>query len=195
MHLESFPAWSRRFMELEQLASYMRKYSAGLFPGLWQTAEYGKAALRLGRPRAGVEEVERVWAARESRQDILARDLPPHVWVVLDEAVVRRQIGDGSVMRRQIEHVLNLGDGLNAVVQVLPFSAGGHGAMGGSVTLLDFLDAPRAAYVEGSVSGQLLESPDRVHEIALTYDLLQAAALPPEESRQWLRCAMKEIRT
>ncbi|WAL73134.1 helix-turn-helix transcriptional regulator [Kitasatospora sp. YST-16] len=194
VHLESFPNWSRRFMELEQLASYMRKYVAGSFPGLWQTAEYGRAAIRLGRPRADEEEVERLWAARAARQEMLSGDLPPFLWVVLDEAVVRRWIGGPEVMYRQIEHVLNISRGPNAVVQVLPFNTGGHGAMGGSITLLDFLDAPRVAYLEGAVSGQLLESPEEVHKNALTYDLVQAAALPPQESQEWLLRAMEEIR-
>ncbi|OKJ09320.1 helix-turn-helix domain-containing protein [Kitasatospora sp. CB01950] len=192
-HLENFPQWSRRFMELEQLASYMRKYVAGSFPGLWQTAEYGRAAIRLGRPRADADEVERLWAARAVRQEVLTSDLPPYLWVVLDEAVVRRWIGGPGVMGRQIRHVLDLSDGLHSTVQVLPFSAGGHGAMGGSITLLDFLGAPRVAYVEGAVSGQLLESPEQVHRNALTYDLVQAAALPPQESQRWLLRAMEEI--
>ena len=65
--------------------------------------------------------------------------------------------------------------------------------MGGSITLLDFLDAPRVAYLEGAVSGQLLESPEQVHRNALTYDLVQAAALPPQESQRWLLRVMEEI--
>lgn len=193
-YLENFPDWSRRFMELEALASCMHKYAAGSFPGLWQTAEYGQAAFRLGLPRADDEEIERVWSARASRQSLLTSDQPPLVWVVLDECVIRREIGGPNVMRRQIDHILTLADGPNAVVQVMPFSAGGHGAMGSSITLLDFLDAPRVAYAEGYVVGQLLESPADVQAAALTYDLLQAAALSPEESKAWLRRVMEEFR-
>lgn len=190
---ESFPDWSRRFMELEALAASMRKYAAGSFPGLWQTPAYGRALLRLGLPRADDSEIEVVWAARAARQALRGGDQPPHVWVVLDESVVRRAVGGPEVMRQQIEHVLSLCSGRDAVVQVMPFSAGGHGAMGSSITLLDFLDAPRAAYAEGYVTGQLLESAEDVLGASLTYDLVQAAALSPEESEGWLRRAMEEL--
>ncbi|MFJ1703026.1 helix-turn-helix transcriptional regulator [Kitasatospora sp. NPDC088346] len=191
---EAFPDRSRRFMELEALAASMRKYAAGAFPGLWQTPDYGHAAIRLGRPRAEQDEIEQVWAARAARQRRLTDESPPLVRVVLDESVIRRPVGSPAVMRRQLDHVLTLAEGPHNIVQVLPFSAGGHGAMGGSITLLDFLDAPRVAYAEGSVSGHLLESPDAVLESALTYDLVQAAALSPDESTAWLRRAREDFR-
>ncbi|WP_371497456.1 helix-turn-helix domain-containing protein [Kitasatospora sp. NBC_00374] len=190
---EAFPDWSRRFMELEALAVGMRKYAAGAFPGLWQTPDYGRAAIRLGRPRADRDEIEQVWAARAAWQERLKDDSPPLVWVVLDESVIRRSVGGPEVMRRQLDHVLTLAEGPHSVVQVLPFSAGGHGAMGGSITLLDFLDSPRVAYVEGSISGHLLEAPDAVLESALTYDLVQAAALSPDGSTAWLRHALEDL--
>ncbi|MFF3598608.1 helix-turn-helix domain-containing protein [Kitasatospora indigofera] len=190
---ESFPDWSRRFMELEALASAQRKFANGAFPGLWQTGGYGKRLLELGLPRATPGEIEERWAVRESRQALISGDEPPHIWVVLDEVVVRRPVGGPRTMRDQIDHVLELTAGPDAVVQVLPFAAGGHGSMAGSITLLDFVDAPRAAYVEGYVVGQLVESPREVAEIALTYDFLQAAAMSPQESRAWLRRAMEEF--
>ncbi|GAA2152943.1 helix-turn-helix transcriptional regulator [Kitasatospora kazusensis] len=192
--LEGFPDWSRRFMELEALASTQRKFANGAFPGLWQTRRYGKRLLELGLPRATPDQIEERWSARESRQALLTRDEPPHIWVVLDEVTMRRAVGSPETMREQISHVLDLTDGPNAVVQVLPFSSGGHGSMAGSITLLDFLDAPRAAYVEGYVVGQLLESPEQVAETSLNYDFIQAAALPPKESRTWLRRVMEEFR-
>ncbi|MFK0189393.1 helix-turn-helix transcriptional regulator [Kitasatospora sp. NPDC090308] len=193
-YLEAFPDWSRRFMELEPLASQVWKYAANLFPGLWQTEEYGLAALRLGLPRADSEEIERVWSTRAARQSLLCGDNPPFIWVVLDESVIRRQVGGPAVMARQIEHVLKLADGPHATVQVLPFSAGAHG-VGSSITLLDFLDAPRVVYAEGYGTGQLLDSTAEVQDTALAYTRLQAAALSPEESKPWLRCTMEELLT
>ncbi|WP_380283404.1 helix-turn-helix domain-containing protein [Kitasatospora purpeofusca] len=194
VHSERFPNWSQRFMVLEAVATYMRKYSAGTIPGLWQTAEYARAAFQLGRPRADEAEIERVWSARKARQVILARENPPHMWVVLDEAVIRRSIGGAGVMHRQIEHVLNMVDGPNSEVQVIPFSVGGHGLMGTSLTLLDFLDAPRVAYSEAYWTGQLLESSKEVQAAALIYDHLQAAALPPTESKAWLHRVLEDYR-
>ncbi|QKW18990.1 hypothetical protein HUT16_07860 [Kitasatospora sp. NA04385] len=97
-------------------------------------------------------------------------------------------------MARQIAHVLHLAEGPHSVVQVLPFSAGAHG-MPSSITLLDFLDAPRAVYAEGYGTGQLIESPAEVQAATLAYDLLQAAALSPAESLSWLRSELEDLRT
>ncbi|BAJ31804.1 MULTISPECIES: helix-turn-helix transcriptional regulator [Kitasatospora] len=190
---EGFPEWSRRYVELEALACEIRKYAAATFPGLWQDDEYGLALIRLGNPRAGAEEVARKWASRKARQELLAEEDPPLLWVVLDEAVVRRRVGGPEAMRRQVQHVLDLTEQPGSVVQVMPFAAGGHGALGGSTTLLDFADGPRAAYVEDSVSGRLIESAPQVRHISLTYNFLQAAALSPEDSRDWLRRVKEEI--
>ncbi|MEV4611883.1 helix-turn-helix transcriptional regulator [Kitasatospora sp. NPDC049258] len=190
---EAFPDWSRRFMELEALADTQRKFANGAIPGLWQTPAYGRKLLELGLPRADREQIEERWQARASRQALLSREHPPLIWVVLDESAIRRVVGDPPTMRGQIERILDLADGPNAVVQILPFTAGGHGAMVGSISLLDFRDAPRAAYVEGYAVGQLLEGFDEVAEVALTYDLVQAAALSPTESKAWLRRAWEDF--
>jgi transcriptional regulator with XRE-family HTH domain len=192
VHLESFPDWSRRFLELEGLASEMRLYVSGAFPGLWQTGEYGRALLRVGLPRASDAEVEQAWLRREKRQAILTGDSPPLVWVVLDESVVRRPVGGPAVMRGQINHVLELVAGRQAVVQVLPFTSGGHPLMGSSLTLLSFLDAPRVAYAEGIDTGVLREASAGVMRMALYYDLVSTAALPPPDSVAWLHDAIKD---
>ncbi|GLW53624.1 helix-turn-helix domain-containing protein [Kitasatospora phosalacinea] len=190
---ESFPNWSRRYVELERLAYEMRKYSAGTFPGLWQDDDYGLALIRLGNPRATDEEIARKWASRKARQELLARADPPLMWVVLDEAVIRRPVGGPEAMRRQIQRVLDLTERENSIVQVLPFAAGGHGALGGSTTLLDFTDGPRMAYVEGSDAGQLIDHAPKVRDFSLIYNLLQVRALAPEASREWLHRVQEEI--
>lgn len=68
------------------------------------------------------------------------------------------------------------------IVQVLPFSAGGHAAMDGGLKLMAFSDAPPLAYLDGLGSGQLLDDPASVAGYELTYDLLVASALSPEAS-------------
>ncbi|MEV7216236.1 helix-turn-helix transcriptional regulator [Kitasatospora cineracea] len=190
---ENFPDWSRRFVDLQRLACEIREYAAATFPGLWQDDDYGLALIRLGNPRADAEEIARKWASRKARQELLTREDPPLMWVVLDEAVIRRYVGGPAAMRKQIQHVLDLTAHENSIVQVLPFSAGGHGALGGSVTLLDFTDSPRMAYLEGPDAGQLVDYAPKVRSLSLNYNLLQVKALSPEDSRAWLHRAQKEI--
>ncbi|BAJ31800.1 MULTISPECIES: DUF5753 domain-containing protein [Kitasatospora] len=190
---ESFPEWSRRYVELEPLACEIREFATGTFPGLWQDDEYGPALIRLGNPLATAEEINRKWASRKARQELLTRDSAPLMWVVLDEAVIRRHVGGPEAMRKQIQHVLDLTEGPKSVVQVLPFAAGGHGAMSGTTTLLDFTDNPRVVFVEGSDAGQLIEAEPQVRHTSLIYNLVQVKALSPEDSRAWLHRAKEEI--
>lgn len=68
------------------------------------------------------------------------------------------------------------------IVQVLPFSAGLHAAMGGAIKLMSFDDAPPLSYVEGMGTGLLFDDPATVAHHTLTYDLLTANALSPRKS-------------
>jgi hypothetical protein len=75
---------------------------------------------------------------------------PPRVWAVLDEAAVRRVIGDAAVMRDQLRHLIGLAELPHVAIHVMPFSAGGSGAVGSPVTLLRFPERqiPDTVYLE-----------------------------------------------
>ncbi len=68
------------------------------------------------------------------------------------------------------------------IVQVLPFSAGAHAGMGGSLKLMEFADAPPLCFIEGMDTGKLMDDPAKIARHNLTFSLLQAAALPPQDS-------------
>lgn len=88
----------------------------------------------------------------------------------------------GAAAASALRHVAALVRKHRVIVQVLPFSAGGHAAMGGAVKLMAFEDAPPLAYLEGSGAGQLLDDPAAVARHELAYDLVAASALSPQES-------------
>lgn len=113
------------------------------------------------------------------------------MWVVLDEAAVRRVVDCPDVTREQIRHVIDIARGSNAVVQLLPIDRP-HGAIGGSLTLLHFDDAPRVACLEGVQSGQLIEVTEEVTNMALIYDTLRTEALTPDDSLAWLHRALED---
>ncbi|MFB6861101.1 helix-turn-helix domain-containing protein [Streptomyces virginiae] len=190
-----YPDWVRAFVALEAKAVKMLKYMAQAVPGLMQTESYARALLRISRPRDTDGQIEALVCARLDRQSILGGAAPPLLWCILDEAVIRRPVGGPEVMREQLDRVLVLADTPHVVVQVLPFKAGGHPVMGGSLTLLSFDRGQDVAYTEGSHSGELVETADEVAQYALAYDLLQAQALPPDESLTVIRSVMKEYST
>jgi transcriptional regulator with XRE-family HTH domain len=189
---EDFPDYVQKFMLLEAKANKMYKYVVQYVPGLLQTEAYARAALTAGLPRASQEEIEEKVAARMSRQALLRKAPPPLLWVVLDEAVVRRPIGGPHTMYDQLAHVVESAQTPDVTVQIMPFERGEHAIMGGSLTLLSFTDGPDVAYEEGIESGVLVESADQVASYSLAYDLVQVRALPPDDSLALIKTAMED---
>ncbi|GAA2486764.1 helix-turn-helix transcriptional regulator [Streptomyces thermolineatus] len=191
VHRETFPDWSRAFMERSERAVAIGEYAAHAVPGLLQTEDYARALLRVGRSLKDEEQLEERLAARMARQERLGSPDGPALWVVLDEAVLMRPVGGAAVMRAQLARLLRTAAEPHITVQVLPFRQGEHRAMGGSLTVLTLPDGSEAAYTEGADSGQLVEEPGEVKAYAETYDLLRSHALPPDMSLDMIRTAME----
>ncbi|WP_371601038.1 Scr1 family TA system antitoxin-like transcriptional regulator [Streptomyces sp. NBC_00564] len=191
VYREAFPDWSRAFMAYSERAVSIREYGAHLVPGLLQTEDYARAVLSVGLSLQGEEHLEERVAARLGRQGRLTASDRPELWVVLDEAVLRRPVGGWAVMRAQFARLLDAASDRHITVQVLPFEQGEHDVMGGSLTILELPDGREVAYTEGAHYGQLIEDPDEVKRFGLFYDRLRAAALPPLMSLDMIRSAME----
>ncbi|MBT2525443.1 helix-turn-helix domain-containing protein [Streptomyces sp. ISL-99] len=168
--------------EAEAIATAIKEYAPLLIPGLLQTEAYARAIFRAYQPTATEEVIDGLVAARLERAHLLDDPTTPLLWVVLDEAVLRRKVGGAAVMKEAMRHVVTLARHYRIIVQVLPFQAGAHAAMDGGLKLMSFSDAPPLAYLEGLGSGQLLDDPASVARYELAYDLVRASALSPEAS-------------
>ncbi|MFD9109244.1 helix-turn-helix domain-containing protein [Streptomyces bottropensis] len=192
VYREAFPDWSRKFMEYSERAVAVREYAAHVVPGLLQTEDYARAVLSVGRTLGSKEQLEERVALRMGRQERLGTPDRPELWVVLDEAVLRRPVGGREVMGEQLARLLGTAVKPHITVQVLPFDQGEHDALGGSLTVLTMPDGSEIAYTEGAHYGQLIEDPDEARSFALTYDRLRAAALPPLMSLGMIRSVMED---
>ncbi|MEW1694807.1 helix-turn-helix transcriptional regulator [Streptomyces sp. NPDC091278] len=182
------PTWFQPYADMEARATYISTYQSQLVYGLLQTVEYARAVLSVEYP----ERLDELVAARMERQRILEREHPPVVCVVLDEAVLYRDIGGVEVMRKQLEHLLTFRDHPWVQVQVLPFAAGQHSAMMGSFTVLRFDEDPDLFYLEGYGSGHMTADPQVIRERAVGYARLQATALSREDTAALIERVMKE---
>ncbi|MFF3612624.1 Scr1 family TA system antitoxin-like transcriptional regulator [Streptomyces sp. NPDC002580] len=191
VYREAFPDWSRAFIAYSERAVSIREYAAHVVPGLLQTKEYARAVLSVGLTLSGDEQLEERLTVRMARQERLGLPDRPELWVVLDEAVLKRPIGGRDVMRAQLELLLHTAAKRQVTVQVLPFDQGEHDAMGGSLTVLTLPDSSEVAYTEGAHYGQLVEDPAEVRRFMVTYDRLRANALPPLMSLDMIRSAME----
>jgi hypothetical protein len=86
------------------------------------------------------------------------------VWAVLDEGALRRVIGGPRVMRDQLQHLIDMCDHPAVTLQILPFSAGAHRAMGGPFTILRYTepDLRDVVYIEQLTSALYLDKPTEV---------------------------------
>lgn len=168
--------------EAEGMAETIKEYEPLLIPGLLQTEGYARAVFRAYRPTAPEEAIDQLVEARLDRARLLTDPTRPLLWAVLDEAVLRRKVGGGSVMADALRHVAGLALRHRIIVQVLPFAAGAHASMNGSLRLMTFPDAPPLAYLEVLATGQLEDDPATVARYELSYDLVRASALSPERS-------------
>lgn len=182
------PAWFRQIAELEARATEIYVFQAQLVHGLLQTEGYARAV--LGVMERG--DLERRVAARLARQRILEKEHPPVLWVVLDEAVLHREIGGSGVMREQLEHLLSFLANPRVNVQVLPFNAGAHAGLPGPFTLFRFARDPAILYTEDYETAHPTANPLEVAERSLRYDHLQAAALSLRESAGLIQRVMEE---
>jgi transcriptional regulator with XRE-family HTH domain len=190
---EQFPDRYRRFMELAALAADIHEYAGHLVPGLLQTERYARVLLRVGDPEASEEEIERKVALRLERQGRLEEAGGPYLWVVLEEAVLRRHIGGTAAMREQLAALLTAADSPRVGIQVLPFTYGEHTLIAGPLTLLHLPDRKTFAYFESRYGGHLVEESTEVKQHQRAYDLLRACALSPQDSAAMIEAAMEDF--
>jgi transcriptional regulator with XRE-family HTH domain len=181
---EPFSPWFGPRVEYEDRASAITNWEQRGVPGLLQTEAYARAAVRACRPYMPPEALEQRVRARLERQDILVRERPPKLWVVVDEGVLRRLVGGREVMAGQLDHLVEMSESSRVVVQVLPFGVADAPGSDGPAALFEFESQPPVAYLEGWESGQVIEDPTEVAEIATALSMIKGCALSPGDSRQ-----------
>lgn len=189
------PDWFSAFVSLEGEASVIRAYEPHYVPGLLQTPDYARAALRAGLPHAAAEEIDRLVDLRVERQALLSRADAPLLWVVMDETVLRRWIGGREMMREQISALIGATEMPNVRLQVIPFSAGPHPAMYGPFHIFRFQlqELPDIAYSESLVGGVYFDERDDVSTFLEALDRMCAQAAPAQSTKGILDAMRKEI--
>lgn len=123
---------------------------------------------------------------------ILDRDEPPLLWLVVDEAVLHREVGGSKVMHEQLVHLAQMSERPNITVEVIPYAAGAHSGLLGAFAIAEFADAPSVAYLESAAGGQIVEERSVVAGVTLTFDTLRSEALPRTASRDLIMKAADE---
>ena len=159
-------------------------YESLFVPGLLQTEDYARAVIRGGLPSAGRDEIERRVQVRMERQDVLRGDSPLELWVIVDEAALRRQVGGQDVMCGQLRYLLAAAELPQVTLQAIPFGAGAHAGMPGSFVFMQFADATIAdvVYIDSMAGELFLEEESDVSRYRLVFEHLRAVAESPDAS-------------
>ncbi|MFJ6849351.1 helix-turn-helix domain-containing protein [Streptomyces sp. NPDC091271] len=187
-----YPKKIRELAKMEERAVEMGLYSNHNIHGLLQTPEYARALFEMRRPAYSEDEVERVLAARMARRCVFERSPAPALSFVQEEVTLRRPIGGASVLRRQLEHLLQVGQLRNVEIQVMPTSREDHAGMDGGVEVLKFEDGTAVGRSDGAFAGRPVSDLKQLRILELRYGMIRAQALAPRESLAFIEQLLGE---
>ncbi|KUN21341.1 XRE family transcriptional regulator [Streptomyces antibioticus] len=183
------------YIGLETDAASLRVYDPQVVPGLLQTRTYAEALISGALPEATPTDIDKRVQVRLRRQErISAADNPLRLWAVLDEATLRREVGNRQVMIEQLEHLIEMSQLPHVTVQLIPFTMGAHPGVSGQYAILEFPDAADSSvvYIEGVTSDLYLEKAQDVQKYSVMYEHLRAQALNADQSRDFISKVAKE---
>ncbi|MFB7633794.1 Scr1 family TA system antitoxin-like transcriptional regulator [Streptomyces sp. NPDC056149] len=178
--------------ELETQAALVQQFALSLVPGVLQTEGYARAVFAAYRPNHTPEELDDEVVIRTRRARVLDGPLKPVIWTLLDESVLRRHVGGPQVMAEQLHKIGGLAEAGRLRLHVLPYGAGAHALMESDLTLMSFAESAPVAYVEGFLTGNLMDDPALVAASQTAYALALSDALSQQESLALVKAVAKE---
>jgi transcriptional regulator with XRE-family HTH domain len=188
------------FIALEAEATSVLQWHINVVPGLLQTEQYALdvvSGLRVVGGPTPPAIIERRVETRMIRQQILTRDQPLELAVVLDESVLRRQRGDNALMYAQLHRLVEVSEWRNVRLQIRPL-AGPKRLAVDSFTLFQF-GPERETSLHDVVSTENLSNYLYVEGETDTYEFEQAfqhltqESLDPEESREFILRTARQL--
>ncbi|KND35697.1 helix-turn-helix domain-containing protein [Streptomyces acidiscabies] len=183
------------FVGLEPEAHSMRAYHPSLIYGLLQTERYATAVHEVQKPMEEYtsEFISQSVELRMRRQEVLTRENPVELHVILWEAALRYPIGGADVMREQYGQVEEMAAWDHVTIQVLPFRPSYRST--NDFSILDFgNNFPPRVQVDtawGAISTS--DKPREVNRFARRFNAMTASALPPEDTPAFLHRLEREL--
>ncbi|MEU5523750.1 helix-turn-helix transcriptional regulator [Streptomyces sp. NPDC047860] len=185
------PEWFSMYVSLEGAARIIRSYEPHFVPGLLQTEDYARAVLEAGTiGTAGRDAVERHVALRMERQRLLERRDAPHLWVLMEETVLRRPVSaDSRVMRDQLDKLLEYAERDRITLQIAEFANGPHPGTYAPFSLFRFAEPelPDMVFTEYLTGALYLDSRTEVAVHLEVLDHMTARAASTRRTAKLLR--------
>lgn len=177
------PNWGRQLVKYEKEAHLIKAYHGQVIPLALQTDDYTWAYVQSGSPK----DFEAEMAERVARKKtFFAKGYDVEMWAVIDESVLARVVGGRSVMKAQVDHLIEMADLPQVSLRVVPFDSGAHLGVDGSLQVLSLADRD-IAFSGAQNGGRLIEAPGEVREMSVKFDRIGAKAASLETSREILK--------
>ncbi|GAA0589661.1 helix-turn-helix transcriptional regulator [Actinomadura livida] len=177
---DKYPEFFANFPKAEQSASMLRAYEERVIHGLFQIEDYARVLLNS----------EDAVKSRMRRQEILDRDPAPAVTVVMDETVLYREVGGKEVMRRQLEHLIDLSYRDKINIQIAPIKYIRN--VWATFVIATLPDQRQVVYTAKAYGGETSTSPVEVALVNEAMATLQAEALNASDTRALIRKVIEE---
>ncbi|MEU4777444.1 helix-turn-helix transcriptional regulator [Micromonospora sp. NPDC023633] len=187
----------RTYALVEAGASTIREYAGLLLPGIVQTAEYARHRVVAVTGDGPVADPDCIVRGRIERQRQTIGTGHVQYQLVLEEQAIRRRPVPAEVMLEQLHHLLELMNGEQVSVRVVPVGAqlaAGYAprAPYAHVTYPD-MDDPPIVVVDNVTRSLLVTEPDEVSGYAQLHYRLREAALSDADSAAYIREAAGEL--
>jgi transcriptional regulator with XRE-family HTH domain len=166
-----------KWAHVEREATLLLRFSFDVLPGLLQTEEYARAILRDD------DQVK----TRVERQAVLAKDDSPILVALIDESVLRRNVGGPSVMKDQLDHLVEMARHEHVIIQVIKLSSPIGAHFTGSFSLASYNGETEVAYMDDAISGDVVENADEVSRLRRMFEILRKHALSEQESLRLIK--------
>ncbi|HEX8347716.1 MAG TPA: helix-turn-helix transcriptional regulator [Actinoplanes sp.] len=186
--LDRAPVWLRDWIIFEREATLLRWFQPLLVPGLLQTEAYARAVLEASG-LLDATQIEEIVASRLDRQAILDRPSPPTLISIVDEGVLRREVGSPAVMAEQCAHLLTRAAQHHVHVHVVPASVGAYAGMAGPFILAKGDDL-EAAHLDNALQAQAVDRRDALDRLVRRWESIRGQALPRALSIDLIRDVM-----
>ncbi|MFD4556502.1 helix-turn-helix domain-containing protein [Streptomyces sp. NPDC058469] len=187
-----YPKRVRDLATFEASAVELLSYGSHALHGLLQTEEFMSALLGSQRPALPKNQLERAVAGRMARKKIFQRSPAPELSFVLEEVTLRRPVGGKDVLRRQLEHVVEMSQLRNVQIQVLPTDRWDHPGMGGRIQVLKFGDGTATGRMDDGYGGRLVSDLKQLRILELRYGIIRTEALSTRESLAFIEQLLGE---
>ncbi|MFG2176954.1 helix-turn-helix domain-containing protein [Streptomyces niveus] len=184
----AIPEWITPLLTLEDEAVEECHWANTYVPGLLQTRDYAQAVIEAAESRTATSEaIAQMVDVRMKRQEVLSRENPMHMWVILDEGVLRRVVGSNQVMADQLKHLTQAAAQQYVTIQTLPFTSGAHAAESTGFIIIRGQEPTLDVVHLSNLSGALyLEKQEELERHRVVFEYLRSQALSTARSSEMI---------